>query len=258
MLTSFIHSFQSEWLKTRRSSAAWLIIIGSIFIPLIILIANIVNFDDLYGDYNSGKFWERTLQNAWQFMAVFLLPMGVIIATSLITQLEFKNNTWKQVHTTPQHFTNVFLSKLLVITVLMVSFFLLFNIAIIIVGNIPSIIFRGIPFPKEDFPFLLFVKTSIKYFIACLPILALQYLLSLQFKNVLIPISSGLALYVVSMIAINWKHGNTVPYTYSAYVFIGKSNLANPDTNIYYWAIAYFLVFTLASYFLYLAKKEKG
>ena len=91
----FINSFRSEWLKTRRSAAAWLTLIGGFLIPIVILIARIMDFDALYGIHTSQHFWETIYNQCWHYMAIFLLPMGVILATSLITQLEFKNNTWK-------------------------------------------------------------------------------------------------------------------------------------------------------------------
>jgi lantibiotic transport system permease protein len=258
MLVSFVHSFQSEWLKTKRSAAFWLVLIGSIFIPLILLAASFANFDDLYGEYHSGHFWKMTFRRAWQFMALFLLPMGVILATSLITQMEFKNNTWKQLHTTPQHFTTIFFAKLAVIIALMLSFFLLFNLAICLVGVIPSAVFRGIDLPVEAFPIKHVLKLSAKFFIDSLPVIALQYLLSLQFKNFLVPVGFGLGFYVTSMIAINWKFGYLVPYTYSALVFLGQQSPINQKINLHLWAVGYFILFTIGAYLLYIFKKEKG
>lgn len=52
----------------------------------------------------------------------FLLPMGLILATSLITQMEFRNNTWKQLHTTPQKYSTIFTAKFIVIIGLTLQF----------------------------------------------------------------------------------------------------------------------------------------
>src|SRR4051812_12892366 len=120
MILSFIHSFQSEWLKKKRSAASWLVITGSFFIPLIILIASLTEPELTYLSAGSETYWERLFKHNSSPMAMFLLPMGVILATSLITQLEFKNNTWKQLHTTPQSLTTIFITKLGVIITMMV------------------------------------------------------------------------------------------------------------------------------------------
>ncbi len=108
MVISFVNSFKSEWIKRKRSAASWLTVIGGFFIPAIMLAALLLNFDQTYSLFHSGNVWESLFMRSWQSMALFLLPMGVILATSLITQLEFKNNTWKQLHTMPQKLTTVF------------------------------------------------------------------------------------------------------------------------------------------------------
>ncbi len=132
---NFIHSLQSEWLKTKRSAASWLCIIGGFFIPFIYLIAFLKNNTSInkYPDH----IWETHFNELWHNMAIFLLPMGVILASSLITQMEFKNNTWKQLHASPQSYPTIFLSKYSVIFLMTVKFFLFFNIGLILSGLIP-------------------------------------------------------------------------------------------------------------------------
>ncbi|MCD6066148.1 MAG: transporter protein [Bacteroidetes bacterium] len=256
---NFIHCFRSEWLKKKNSAASWLMLIGGFFIPLIILIARMTDIDMLYRENTSLHVWEIISNRCWQFMAVFLLPMGVILAGSLITQLEFKNNTWKQVHATPQSLSVLFFAKLSVIVVMMLQFFVLFNIGIYLAGVVPSFLFRGIPYPQESIPFVAMLKLNMEFFIDCLPVIALQYLISLQFRNFLVPVGVGLALLVASMIAVSWKYAYIVPYAYCMLDFMNnRNNPSVPGTPVHTWAFAYFMVFTGLSYILYIRKKEKG
>src|ERR1700689_2206816 len=102
MSNAFLHSFQGEWLKKRRSAAGWLTVAGALLVPVIILIARFIDGGGLATVNRSARLWESLYDRSWQFMGFFLLPMGVVLATSLITQLEFRNNAWKQVCTTPQ------------------------------------------------------------------------------------------------------------------------------------------------------------
>ncbi|MFM9908553.1 MAG: ABC transporter permease [Chitinophagaceae bacterium] len=258
MIIDFVHSFQSEWLKKKKSAASWLTVIGGFFIPAIMLIARFTDITKTVAENSSASLWETLYNRCWQFMGLFLLPMGVILATSLITQLEFRNNTWKQIHATPQTFTTLFFAKLSVIVVMMVQFFLLFNLGILVIGMLPALIIKRIPFPVQSIPLLLFLKGNLKFFIDCLPIIALQYLISLQFKNFMVPIGVGLSLLVASMIGISWKYGYLIPYSYCTYNFLGKKIFANQSINIHFWAIGYFLLFSVASYFLYINRREKG
>lgn len=261
MLLPFIHSFQSEWLKTKRSLAAWLVIIGGFFIPLIVLGGRIAYPDKLRKEVLSPRFWENLLSQNWQLMAIFLLPMGVILATSLITQIEYKNNTWKQLHTTPQRLTTIFWSKLAVILVMMFQFFAFFNVGIFLSGVVPSLVLSDVDLPKQEPHLVHFLKTSAYFFIDCLPIVAFQYLVSLQFKNFLVSLGAGIGMLLAALFAVEWQYGYLVPYTYCPYNFflLRTSEIkATQQANIHAWALGYFVVFTAISYVLYITKKEKG
>ncbi len=169
MAISFIHSFQSEWLKKKRSLASWIVVVGGFFTPAIIIIARLVRHDTLQALYSADGFWKLLWKNSWESMAIFLLPLGVILATSLITQIEYKNNTWKQLHTLPLNLTTTFFSKLVVIIVMMVQFFILFNIGIYLSAVVPYLLVSGVPYPHDPFPTMFFLKENMFYFIDCLP-----------------------------------------------------------------------------------------
>lgn len=260
MLTSLVHSFQSEWLKTRHSLAAWLVILGSFFIPVIMFSVRIVYAHKLPTDSLDPQFWQKMFSNCWQMMSLLLLPMGVILATSLITQLEFRNNTWKQLHTTPQRLTTIFVAKLAVILVMLIQLFLLFNIGIYLSGVLPHMLF-GVALPQQAFPIDFFLKKNAYFLVDCLPIVALQYLISLQFRNFLVPLSIGIGMLVASLTAVEWQYGYVIPYTYCPLNFFALRNVDTTVTqsaNIHAWALGYFLLFTMVGYALYLTQKEKG
>ena len=115
-----VAAFKSEWLKKRRSLSAWLVLVGSVFTPLITLLIAIKNRDKLPAQYAAEAFWETYWNQCWQPMSFMLLPLGIVLATSLIAQLEFKNNTWKQLHASPVSFSNIYFSKLLVLVLMTV------------------------------------------------------------------------------------------------------------------------------------------
>ncbi|MBS1975437.1 MAG: ABC transporter permease, partial [Bacteroidetes bacterium] len=224
----FIYSFQSEWLKKKRNLASWLVIVGAFFTPAILLIYSLVYSTKLYAASMAPNFWYALWENSWESMAIFLLPMGVILATSLITQIEFRNNTWKQLHTLPQSMTTIFFAKLSVIIVMMLQFFILFNIGFYLSGVVPCLLTKGVPYPKAPLPYQVFLKDNLLYFVACLPIIAVQYLTSLQFKNFLAPIGIGIALWILSVAVFRWQYGYIIPYTYCGFHFlqnIGKVKL---------------------------------
>lgn len=249
----FIDSLRSEWLKTKRSAASWLCILGGFFIPTIYMIMFIKDQASINGYYPFANIWKKHFIDLWSNMAIFLLPMGVILASSLITQMEYKNNTWKQLHTTPQSFPRIYLAKFTVIALMTLKFFLFFNIGILLTGIIPSLIFDH-HMPVQPVPVYFFLIGNLKIFVACLPIIAIQYLISLRFKNFLVSIGAGLLGLIGSLIGISWKYIFISPYAYCALLVTG----AKPEFNPQLAACIYFLVLMVISYFLYVSKKEKG
>jgi hypothetical protein len=248
---NYINSLQSEWIKTKRSAASWLCIIGGFFIPLIYFIGFLKDKSSI-NDYKLD-IWQKLFNQSWQNMAAFLLPMGVILASSLITQIEYKNNTWKQLHATPQTYTNIFIAKFSVIILMTIKFFIFFNIGVILSGLIPCILFDN-HLPKENLPVMYFIEGNIKYFITCLPIIAIQYLISLKFKNFLVPIGIGLLGLVGSLIGLSWKYIFISPYSYCAMTITQTKR----DFNIFQFSTIYFILIMLISYYLYISKKVKG
>lgn len=261
MVVPFVNSFQSELLKIKRSLALWIVIIGAFFTPAIVTVARIIQYKALPSIYSSDNFWAVLWQNSWESMAIFLLPLGVILTTSLITQIEFRNNTWKQLHTLPLNFTTIFFSKLAVIIVMMLTFFLLFNIGIYLSALVPYLIIAGVPYPKAPIPYESFYRQDLYYFIDCLPIVALQYLISLKYRNFLVPIGTGFVFLVGALASLSWKYGYIIPYTYCMFTYL-KGGVVNkaviPTINIHLLACAYFIGFTIAGYVLYISKEEKG
>ena len=254
---NFILSFQSEWQKKRRSLSSWLVIVGAFFIPLILFIYKLTKYERLPNVNVSPKFWEGLWFNAWESMALFLGPIGVVLTISLITQLEYKNNTWKQLHTTPQKLSTIFFAKLSVSIVMILQCLVLFAIGIYLCGVLPGLI-TGAPYPTEPLPVKFFAVQTLEYFITCLPIIALQYLISLQFKNFIIPIGAGVALWILSIAVLRWEYGYTVPYTYAGFHYLTSVGKLNTGINYQALAIGYFVLFTVVSYILFIRKRERG
>ena len=257
----FLRSFQSEWLKIKRSLAFWMVIIGGFFTPTIIIIARLVNYARLPEIYSSENFWSALWRTSWESMAVFFLPLGAILSTSLIAQIEYKNNTWKQLHTLPLPFRTIYFSKLAVILVLMLLFFVLFNIGILMAAVVPYLVISGTPYPEQPIPLELFMRENALYFVDCLPIVALQYLISLRSRNFLVPVGLGFVFWVGALGAISWRFGYLIPYTYTMFNYLKdaeKTRALIPDLNFHLLSAGYFVVITILGFVLYVTNKEKG
>lgn len=249
-------SFVSEWLKTRKSTASWLCLAGGFFVPFIFLLGMLINKTCMNAYSPEFNIWTKYANQLWEGMAVFLLPMGIILATSLITQIEFRNNSWKQLHSTPQSLTTIFVAKLLVIILMTVKFFVFFNIGIIVSGIIPCLIYDR-SWPRESIPYLEFAKTNAHFFLSCLPIIALQYALSLRFKNFLLPLGIGIFALIGTLIANSWKYIFLSPYSYGMFIVKGKYSFPL-SLRLSTIELISFATFLLLAYVLYKTNKIKG
>jgi len=257
---TFLQSIQSEWMKTRRSAAAILVITGAFFIPSVIIFMRFIQREKLAVLYQSGSFWQNHFFKNWQTMAFLLLPLGVILCVSLITQLEYRNNTWKQLHTTPQSFTSIFFAKLTVILLMLLQFFILFNIGIYISAVVPLLFSKQAVYPLQAIPWTDLLMINVKFFIACLPVLAIQYLLSLRIKNFMLPLGAGIVLLAASTFAIQWEYGYLVPFTYTGYTWllnVSANTEIKMPVNILLMSVIMFAAFTIIGYFVYRSKKDK-
>ncbi len=258
-MNSFIHNFQSEWLRKKKSLAAWLVITGGVFIPLISTIAAFVYPDETIGKYDSKLFWELLYNSNMQLMAFFLMPMGAILTTSLITQLEHKNNTWKLLHTLPISYINLFFTKLVLVLIMLIQFFIILNICIWISGTLPCLMIPSLQYPTVQFPWNYYLSNSIEYFIGLLPVIALQYVLGIMFKNFLVPFGVGMSLFVSGLFALKWKYAYTLPYNFTPlHHFQHTGSVIKTPLPLYSIALIWFGCITLIGFLLYFNKKDKS
>lgn len=249
----FFHALSAEWLKTRRSTASWLCITGGFFLPLLFLIGFLLRHL-APGDEPGG--WLKLSARLWQFMGMFLLPFGIVLAASLITQSEFRSNAWKQLHATPLRYETIFFSKLTVIVMMTLKFFVFFNLGMLLAGTVPSLL-RG-HWPSGSFPLRELALINLKFFTACLPVLSFQYLLGLMFRNFLLPIGTGLLLVVGSLILIEgWKYGWLSPYSLLP-LTVSRTSTVSFGINIYALSAAYTVGIAGLAFVLYRFKPVKG
>ncbi|HEX8154467.1 MAG TPA: ABC transporter permease [Thermoanaerobaculia bacterium] len=261
MSVSYVHAFQSEWLKRKRSFASSLVIGGSLFTPVIVAVVRLIHHRELPAVYAAANFWPGMWRSCWESMAIFFLPLAAILATSLITQIEFKSNAWKQVHALPIGTATIFLSKLGVILVLMLEFLLLFNVAIYVFGMLPAVVVRGVPYPKGSFFDIPLLRENALYFIDCLPIIAAQYLISLRSNNFLVPIGIGFLAWVGALAAVSSRWAIWWPYSYTMVEYLKdkpKGAHYAAHTELHWLALSAFVLLTIVSFVLFVTKREKG
>jgi hypothetical protein len=261
LIGDYVHCFQSEWLKKKRSLGSWLIVVGALFTPTIIVAARLLHRSKLPALYAANDFWTVYWRSSWESMAIFFLPMAAILVTSLIVQIEYRNNAWKQVHTLPLGLTTIYFSKLAVVLVMMTEFILLFDVAVYVSAMLPAALLRDVSYPLAHLPFRDFAADTGRYWLASLPIVVAQYVLSLRFRNFLVAVGIGFMTWVGALAALSWKGGYILPYIYTMLDYLRddpKTRITLPTSQLNSWAIGYTLCFTLIGYLIFVSKQQKG
>src|SRR5215218_2653874 len=119
---SFVIATRAEVLKTKRTASIWLTVLGAGFIPALFMLVYLLKPEGSLSQLKQAP-WNVHFMWGWQALSVFLFPMYIILICSLIPQIEYRNNTWKQVFAAPQSTGTIFLSKFLVIQFMILFFF---------------------------------------------------------------------------------------------------------------------------------------
>ncbi len=256
---SFLISTRAELIKTKRSSSFWICVLGSGFIPLIFLLTYTLAAEKNYPRLQVFP-WRIHFGQGWETFSFLLLPMFIILICSLIPQIEFKNNAWKQVFASPQSLGNIFFSKFLTIHMMILFLFLLFNLFLILSGVVANLIISKYVFLKSPIDWEKLWNQNWHTYLSIMGMSAAQYWLSLRFKNFIAAIGIGLALLITSLIAVPfWNHVDTLPYAYPILTvqnFGSKAPRSMPNHELY--SVLYFIGFTLIAFFDMKYRKERG
>ncbi|MNJ49712.1 ABC-2 family transporter protein [compost metagenome] len=140
------------------------------------------------------------------FISINLL-LCVSLLASIVAETEHQAQGWKLLFATSVSRVNLFLGKVIWVCLLMlVSCFL------IIIG----MILVWLCFTNEPFPLEFFLKQVLSCYIACLPVLAIQLVISIRSSNQAIPLGIGVV-GAISSLFIPRISVNLVPFIPWAY-----------------------------------------
>lgn len=256
-MATFIINTKAELWKCRKTAAYWLTLLAGIFLPFVTWLMLVFRADHFVKAFEKAP-WQSLLGDCWQPTAAFFLPMYVILVTSLVVQIEYRNNTWKQVYASPRSYADIFFSKFLVVHGLVLVALLLFNIMILLVGFSANLLHSKYGFFSTAVPWRDMLSTTGKMYTAILGLTAIQYWISLRFKNFIAPIGVGLALLITGLVIIQWEKIIYYPYAYSALTYFKELNKGNTDLVHLTYSWVWFVAVTLLAFWDTAKRKERG
>lgn len=207
-------AIRSEVLKMKRTASLYLCLIIALIIPLMTLLLDYGSQEGI--DILKKDPWKIYFDEASQGLYFLLLPLFIVLISTLLPQLEFRNNTWKQVFASPLPLQQVFLSKFLTIQGLILLFLVAYNGFMIL-----SLIGINLKNPslnlfahRMDWDQLLLANA--KTYISALAISALQFWMGLRYRNFIVPVGIGFVGWFAALIIVVEYHldGRFLPFAY--------------------------------------------
>ena len=220
-MNNLLTSLRSEILKTRRTASFYFALLAATPIPLIFLLnvltggvdREATRIDPLNAMFELGA--ERN--------GILFFPMFVILVCTLLPQIEYRNNTWKQVFASPQTKSNVFIAKFLNIN-LLILLFLVASIVFMSLAIVATHFFNpALDLLHQPFDLTRLLVRTANTYVTMLALCAFQFWLGLRFRNFIIPIAVGLALWFFGMLMMFEFKSDLVdyfPYSFQTSPFI--------------------------------------
>ena len=253
---NLLPSFRSELIKTRRTASIYLTLIAAAFVPFFSVMELVT---DGISQENKVDPLNNLYQESFQALGILISPMFVILISTLLAQIEYRNNTWKQVFTSPQPMGQIFLAKFLNLHLLILVFLLSFNgfMGFTLLGVHfldPSLNVFHNPFNWKSI-----LSLNVNSYLAILAISALQFWMGLHFRNFIIPIGIGFAMWVVASMMtmeLHMDEARYFPYAFSIYSVSSKFNDILP--SIQFLSLGYAVVFLLLGFLDFRRRKVRG
>jgi lantibiotic transport system permease protein len=240
-------SLRSEILKTKRTAAFYFTLVGAAVVPFMFLLNaftdGLPDEDDTSKDPLNAIF-----KLAGNMNALTIFPMYVILVCTLLPQIEYKNNAWKQMFTSPQTKGNVFLAKFLNILALTLLFLVAHHLFMWIVIVAIHFILPHFNVLNQPLNMSRVLVNNANTYVAMLALCAMQFWIGLRFRNFLVPIAVGLALWLAGTVLVFEYHvswANYFPYSLLVFSTMGDQ----VDMNAIRWtSIGYAVFFLVLGY----------
>jgi lantibiotic transport system permease protein len=226
---SLILSVRSETLKLKRTLSIYLCILGAAFGPLMSFLENLTE----HQGRKLGQPWTEHFLEGREPVMIALLPLYTVLVCTLLIQIEYRDKTWKQVLTSPQKMITVFLAKFISLHSMIWLFLLSYTIFLCISGFATDMLYPTLYERGIDIYQIIVINTQ--GWLLVLGLSAIQFWLSLRFKNFIAPLAIGVAGWFLSpMMLFEFK---TTIVQYYPYAFTILGVMPDYQANIvdYQW-----------------------
>ncbi|MGA8942775.1 MAG: ABC transporter permease [Thermoactinomyces sp.] len=234
--------FRAEFLKLRKSSI-WLLIFVS---PALAALIGLLKAPE-------QEQWILMLITMTSTHAVLFLPLLTGVFSAFVCRFEHMGGGWKQLLSLPIPKARVYGAKYLIVLLLIAATQILFLFSLLLVGWM-----RGFP---SDIPWEAIFTSITGGWIACMPLAALQMLVSVAWSSFAAPLALNVILTLPNILVVNSKDfGPYYPWAQPFLAMMPNSNndfgaLNIPLETLFIVIFGSLLLFLIPG-FIYFTKKE--
>lgn len=242
-----IKNIENEILKLKSTFALWLSIISSLFIPLIFFMYYTLKHKTLIPEEGINP-WDKFLLDQIMSVSTLLVPLFIVLATSLIVQIEHKSSSLKYLFTQPVPKWSIYFGKLIVTIGLIVLTYIMFLLSMVVLGYAVGFVHQELKFldftPNLETP----IKLLFRSLIAVLAMVSLQFWLSFRVRNFVIPLGIGMVMIITGLIVYKAEEAVFFPYAFNR---LSLFPLNNENVEAMFWfprvsiiSLIYFIIFS--------------
>ena len=172
---------------------------------------------------------------------------GIVVATCMIYNMEFKGSAIKKMYMLPMSVPAMYLCKFLILTVLFLIAILLQNLALVQIGRTDL--------PDGTFEMGTLLRFAGYSFLTSMPVLSFMLLISSRFETMWVPLGIGVAGFLSGMALANSGLTLLLAHPFVVILKPAVAMSAQPDPTVTFVALAQTLLFLAVG--LWMAKYKR-
>lgn len=196
---------KSEFLKLKRSYFLEIVMIIPIFF-VVTGIGNFIRYKSTFMEENT-TIWSPVYEQSAIMYGLFFLPIMVTLIMSILVNIENTDNNLRRMVSLPIKKSHLYISKFIAGASLVFINIVVFILFVAILGNIVK--------PEGSAMPLYVIYQPLLAYLSLIPLMAIQYYLSMKFSNVFISIGIGTLLSIPSVLVGMTKLWVLFPWCYA-------------------------------------------
>ena len=178
----FLDTLDATFLTLKRTPALWLAIVAPLFIVCIrIFLFSVEGF-------SLQESWHNWIEGNYSYWTGVLLLITMALDVALLVELDRSAQIWKYLFALPVSRTYIYISKLIVATILMFMSGLILLVSTLLGGYLLSFLKPELGFSQSSPEVLYYLGAILAETLAAWFVIALYLWISLRMKNVILPL----------------------------------------------------------------------